>query len=336
MDQVVTRVFVQSGQEVVPGQDIYEYSHNGKLCTVQAHIKGRIDYDDVLVRMGACSPGSISIRTRATSKPLDVLLEELYSLVGMESIKQDIQRQVDFLKIQAIRSAMGFPSTRLSHHMVFSGNPGTGKTTVARILSGIYREIGILSKGHLIETDRSGLVSGFLGQTALKTRERLDEALGGILFIDEAYSLCSANRSDSFGLEAIDTIVKYMEDNRGDLIVIVAGYEEEMRRFIASNPGLKSRFSNFLHFPDYSLDELQAMFNIFAARQNYKLCAGCVASLRKACEAIRSSTAVTSGNGRAVRNLFERAIINHASRVARLSLPSRYDLEYLGPEDISA
>ena len=277
-------------------------------------------------------------RTRAAvssePKSLDDLVEEINDLIGLENIKQEIASLVNLLRVQQMRDQAGLSSFETSNHMVFYGNPGTGKTTIARKVGQIFKQLGILSKGHLIETDRAGLVAGYLGQTAIKTREVLDSANGGILFIDEAYTLCQDNSQDQYGQEATDTILKYMEDNRGDIVVIVAGYNNEMIRFINSNPGLKSRFNKYFRFPDYSAEELYEIFRDMAAKAQYTLDAGCQEKLKKLLNELHLSKGENFGNGRTVRNLFERCVANQANRVIALANPSSHELMRLTAEDI--
>ncbi|MBR6584496.1 MAG: AAA family ATPase, partial [Firmicutes bacterium] len=183
------------------------------------------------------------------------LMEELDALVGLETVKEDIKTMINFLRICKLRQERGLKTPELSHHMVFSGNPGTGKTTIARLLSKIYKAIGLLEKGQLVEVDRAGLIAGYQGQTAIKTAEVVQSAIGGVLFIDEAYSLVQGD-NDSYGKECVATVLKAMEDNRDQLVVIVAGYDDLMHKFIESNPGLKSRFNKYIHFPDYTGEEM--------------------------------------------------------------------------------
>ena len=203
-------------------------------------------------------------------RPIEALLAELDALVGLQQVKADVRRLTSLLRIQKLREERGLPTLEASHHLVFTGNPGTGKTTVARLLSQILRALGIVSKGHLVETDRSHLVAGYVGQTAVRTREAMESALGGTLLIDEAYALARGSEQD-FGREAIDTIVKFMEDHRDDLAVIAAGYPEEMAELIDANPGLKSRFVRTVHFPDYTTEELVAIFELMGKDKQYHL-----------------------------------------------------------------
>ena len=201
---------------------------------------------------------------------MEELLAELDGLVGLVDVKADVRRLTSLLRIQRLRAERGLPTLETSHHLVFTGNPGTGKTTVARLLSQILRALGIVSKGHLVETDRSHLVAGYVGQTAARTRTVMESALGGTLLIDEAYALARGGEQD-FGREAIDTIVKFMEDHRDDLAVIAAGYPEEMQRLIEANPGLESRFARTIHFPDYTTEELVAIFETMSEQHEYHL-----------------------------------------------------------------
>ncbi len=202
-------------------------------------------------------------------RSIEDLLAELDALVGLAEVKADVRRLTSLLRIQKLREARGMPTIETSHHLVFTGNPGTGKTTVARLLSQILRTLGVVSRGHLVETDRSHLVAGFVGQTATRTREVMESALGGTLLIDEAYALARGSEQD-FGREAIDTIVKFMEDHRDDLAVIAAGYPEEMAELIDANPGLQSRFTRTIEFPDYTTAELVAIFRSMGDRSRYQ------------------------------------------------------------------
>ena len=258
--------------------------------------------------------------------------KELEELIGLADIKHDVRELADFAKVQKLRKEQGMKSVPVSLHLVFTGNPGTGKTTVARILGKLYKKIGILSKGQLIEVDRSGLVAGYLGQTAIKVQERIAEARGGILFIDEAYSLSQEN--DSFGNEAIDTLLKAMEDYRDDLIVIVAGYTEPMEDFINSNPGLKSRFNKYIEFPDYSVDELEAIFYLNCKKYEYVVEDKAKDRIRAMIIERRMEKIVDFANAREVRNMFEDIITNQARRVAALKNPKPGDLRKITLKDL--
>lgn len=237
--------------------------------------------------------------------------------MGLDNIKLEVQNLVNLTQMQLQREKQGLKTVPVSQHLVFSGNPGTGKTTVARILAQLYKEIGVLSSGHLVEVDRSGLVAGYVGQTAIKTQEKIDEAIGGVLFIDEAYTLVK-EQSNDFGQEAIDTLLKAMEDNRRNLIVIVAGYTNEMNKFIESNPGLKSRFNKYIEFPDYSLCELEQIFTNMCKQYDYILTEDAIEIMHNKFETIVLNKTKNFANAREVRNYFENVITRQASRVSNL------------------
>ena len=260
-------------------------------------------------------------------------MEELNELIGLKTVKHDVEELIGLAKVRKMREEKGMKSVPMSLHLVFSGNPGTGKTTVARILGKLYKEIGILSTGQLVETDRSGLVAGYVGQTAIKTQKKIQEAMGGVLFIDEAYTL--NQKDENFGQEAIDTILKAMEDHRDEFIVIVAGYTQLMKEFVESNPGLKSRFNKFFEFPDYTVDELQQIFELQCEKYQYKLTEEAAAAVREEIIRLEASKGENFANAREVRNLFERIITNQAARVAELDNMDEETLSTITIEDLT-
>ena len=266
------------------------------------------------------------------ARTIEELLAELDALVGLDQVKADVRRLTSLLRIQRLREERGLATLETSHHLVFTGNPGTGKTTVARLLSQILRSLGIVSKGHLVETDRSHLVAGYVGQTAVRTRQVLESALGGTLLVDEAYALARGGEND-FGLEAIDTLVKFMEDHRDDLAVIAAGYPDEMATLIDSNPGLKSRFARTVHFPDYTTDELVAIFESMSEKSEYHLDEA--GALELAAVIHREPRTRGFGNARFVRNLFEAAVGRQAERLATVDHPTDEQLTTLTAADIT-
>ena len=265
---------------------------------------------------------------------LEDLLAELETYVGLARVKEEVKSLINMAKIEKLREEQGLPNLDVSLHMVFSGNPGTGKTMIARFMARVYHSLGILSKGQLVEVDRSGLVAGYIGQTAIKTQKVLESAHGGVLFIDEAYALSDKGEND-FGREAIDTVLKYMEDHRDDLVVIVAGYDGRMQDFIHSNPGLESRFNRFLHFEDYTLDEMLAIFAMQCKKGQYELAEGAEERLRSRLETA-SQNPIAFGNARGVRNLFEKTLVRQNNRLAAQETVTREDLVQIRPEDIPA
>ena len=249
---------------------------------------------------------------------IEDLKAELIELIGLEGIKREVNNLINMVTIHNLRKQNGLKTVDMSLHMVFSGNPGTGKTMIARLMARIYRSLGVLSKGHLVEVDRSGLVAGYVGQTAAKTSEVIQKAMGGVLFIDEAYSLTSGKADNDFGQEAVDTILKAMEDNREDLVVIVAGYDGLMDEFIHSNPGLESRFNRYLHFDDYSIDEMMAILDLQLKKGQYQLNEGAQAAVRDYIVDANTGS-IAFGNARGVRNIFERLLVAQANRLAEAS-----------------
>ena len=262
---------------------------------------------------------------------IEDLLAELDPYIGLKVVKDEVHDLINMVQVYKLREQHDLPTTDMSLHMVFTGNPGTGKTMMARMMARIYRSLGILSKGQLVEVDRSGLVAGYVGQTALKTQKVIEKAMGGVLFIDEAYALNGRSEND-FGQEAIDTVLKAMEDHRDDLVVIVAGYTDLMDRFIHSNPGLESRFNRFLLFDDYTTDEMVEIFRMQCKK-------GCYQLTEEARPLIRDYIAEESaddsfGNARGVRNLFEHVLVAQNNRLAAMEKITREDLMTITADDV--
>ena len=258
-------------------------------------------------------------KTEAEEPPekIEDLKKELDGYIGLDTVKEQVDGLINWIRVNQMRKENGLPQADMSLHMVFSGNPGTGKTMIARLMARIYRSLGILKKGHLVEVDRSGLVAGYVGQTAMKTAEVIKSALDGVLFIDEAYALTSRGEND-FGREAVETLLKMMEDNRDRLVVIVAGYVDEMETFVHSNPGLESRFNRFWNFPDYSIDEMLAIFDMRCGKSGYTILPQARAKLGSVIAARVMADHLGFGNARGVRNLFEETAANQANRLAQL------------------
>ena len=261
--------------------------------------------------------------------------QELDELIGLGSVKQEVRSLANFVKLQKQREAQGLKTAKVSYHLVFYGSPGTGKTTVARIVGRIYKDLGVLKKGHTVETDRGGLVAEYMGQTAVKTDSIIDKALDGVLFIDEAYSLVpEGGNGNDYGQEAISTLLKRMEDNRDRLVVIIAGYKNEMQRFIDSNPGLQSRFNRYIDFPDYTGEELASIFKMYMKKNQYTLTPDAEEYLLERFEYAVANKTRNFGNARYARNVFEKSIQQQANRLADESNLTKAQLTELTVEDL--
>lgn len=325
----LVNTFRNLGQEFIACNDV----------TSEAEVKLLTDYMGVMekfLKEYGLYNSRLSVKTRQTKKrSVDEVLEELNSLVGLGSVKQEVNSLVNLLRIQKIREEKGMKQPNVSKHLVFSGNPGTGKTTVARMLAGIYNSLGILSGGQLVEVDRSGLVSGYIGQTATKVTGVVEQALGGVMFIDEAYTLTAGKGEGDFGQEAVDTLLKAMEDNRDNLVVIVAGYPDLMEEFLSSNPGLRSRFNKFILFDDYEPEELFEILMGMAKKQDYEFSEE---AKKKAMDyfvsACREKTE-NFANAREVRNYFEKAVQRQATRLVKnINSLTEKMLLTIEPEDL--
>ena len=294
--------------------------------------------DDFITRRPAPAQPEKAEETKEGPAPepekLEDLLAELEGLCGLEQVKKDVKSLLNLVKVRRLREEAKLPVPPLSLHLVFMGNPGTGKTTVARLLARLYHSIGVLSRGQLVEVDRSGLVAGFVGQTALKTQEVVQKAIGGVLFIDEAYALVNQENGNDFGHEAIEVILKNMEDHRDDLVVIVAGYTDLMEKFIHSNPGLESRFNKYFQFEDYTAPELLSIFQSMAKKNGYTLAQEAEGWLKEDLQDLYDNRDENFGNARDVRNRFEKAVARQADRLAAMENPTVEQLMELTVEDL--
>lgn len=288
-----------------------------------------------IVKMGGVTGATaVSVGKVKADPALSKPLRDLEKMVGLGPVKSEVEKLANLVKIQQAREQSGIMAIQVSYHCVFTGNPGTGKTTVARIVAGIYKDLGVLKKGHLVETDRAGLVAEYVGQTGPKTNKVIDSALDGVLFIDEAYSLVEGGKND-YGKEAIATLLKRMEDDRSRLVVILAGYSENMKQFIASNPGLQSRFNRYIEFPDYEADDLVEIFKRFANASQYRLGSGTEEVLRRVMEEAVAHKDEQFGNGRFARNVFEKTIERQAMRLAGVGNLTKEMLQELVPGDVA-
>lgn len=265
---------------------------------------------------------------------LTQLLEELNTLIGLDGVKEEVNSLINLIKVRKMREKFNMPVMDMSYHMVFTGNPGTGKTTVARIVAELYKELGLLSKGNLVETDRAGLVAGYVGQTAIKVTEIVEKAIGGVLFIDEAYSLTNNTSGNDFGNEAIDTLVKLMEDHRDDFVVIVAGYKKEMEGFLKANTGLVSRFNKFIEFKDYTEDELIDILKMMANKSAMKIDEEAISYVTKQLDKMTKAAKNRFGNARGIRNVFEKIITSQANRLVTYEDPSIDQLQQIIFDDV--
>lgn len=299
---------------------------------------GRGDYfteDGKMIYSGEFVNGERMRITPEIEAEITKLRDELHGLIGLADVKQELDQLINFIKMQGIRVDFGLASFPMTYHLVFTGNPGTGKTTVARIIGQLYKHLGVLSSGHFVETDRAGLVAGYVGQTALKVQDVVKKATGGVLFIDEAYALVN-DKNDAFGQEAIDSLLKAMEDLRDDLVIIVAGYEGRMEEFLQANPGFKSRFNRFIAFPNYNHEELYQIFARLCKQNDYMFNDDFAVALQQAMQTIDIATTENFSNGRYVRNIFEKLVTMQSNRLADVKNITKIDVMTLTEADLQA
>lgn len=301
---------------------------------------GQISRESIIPRQNS-STANVEGRTEAESfgksdNDINVYLEELNQLIGLERVKNEIHRLINYVKIKNLRIERGITNSSMMLHSVFYGNPGTGKTTIARLYGKMLASLGLLSKGHIVETDRSGLIAKYIGQTAVKTDKKINEALGGVLFIDEAYSLVKGEHAEwDYGQEALEVLIKRMEDHRDDLVVIVAGYPKPMKKFLESNEGLQSRFSTYIQFDDYLPGELLEIFQLFCKKENYEIGDLAIDLVLGAIEYKYNNRDEKFGNARFIRNFFEAVTRNQAMRLGMsVDNPSLKQLKEILPDDI--
>ena len=318
--------------EIIKGMDTFTANNTpNESCAkvVPDNNEDEIDQHKAAEQQSALESGETEQPVEEPEESLEELMDKLNDLIGLDGVKKEVNQIINLIKVRKKGEEFGEKMPPLSLHLVFYGNPGTGKTTVARLLAKIYKSLGVLSGGQLVEVDRSGLVAGYIGQTATKTKDVINKAMGGILFIDEAYALTHGKGETDFGQEAVDTILKAMEDHRDDFIVIVAGYPDLMKEFIASNPGLKSRFNQFINFADYTPEELHQIFCLYCKNQHLIIDDDCNDYLGTYFQSLYDNRKDDFANGRDVRNYFENALKARANRLAEGDMENMTREEYL-------
>lgn len=325
-DEIATKSLLNTISELIDSEQV---TKEGKYAAIALN-ESLIKYLGYLRILDICAHD-----TNEDSRSLSDLLADLNSLIGLDSVKSQVNNLISYQKVQRMRESFGLMSSKSTLHLAFTGGPGTGKTTVARIVGRIYKQIGLLTQGHFVEVSRTDLIAGYQGQTALKVKKVMEKAKGGVLFIDEAYSITENDHSDSYGRECLTELTKALEDYRHDLVVIVAGYTDPMNKFFDSNPGLKSRFNTFIEFNDYTTDEMSNILLSMCAQSDYYLCNEALEMIRLYLSNVIQSTDKHFSNGRLVRNIYDTITMQHAKRIVDFDILDHHVLSKITIEDCS-